>query len=139
MLFICTLSLPGLFVSRAVNVHTYKRVVMGSPQKDVRADICGQSQKPFSPPRLLDNLMTERQRTLVKSKQKPSRVGHFFLLLSCIMRVHPTNAASTIRQLPTIAYRCENSSFPLSASCVTISNPDSLSSSEKKVNPGIKS
>ncbi len=36
-------------------------------------------------------------------------------------------------------YGCENGSFPLSASCMTISNPDSLSSSETGVNPGIRS
>ncbi len=33
----------------------------------------------------------------------------------------------------TIDYRCEHSPFPVSASCVTISNPDSLSSSGSEV------
>jgi hypothetical protein len=33
-----------------------------------------------------------------------------------------------------LGYRCEYDSF---ASCVIISNPDSLSSSETRVNPGI--
>jgi hypothetical protein len=36
-------------------------------------------------------------------------------------------------------YRCEDGRFPVPASCVTISNPDSLSSSETGVNPGIRS
>jgi hypothetical protein len=35
--------------------------------------------------------------------------------------------------------RCEDGPFPVSASCVTISNPDSLSSSETGVDPGIRS
>jgi hypothetical protein len=34
----------------------------------------------------------------------------------------------------TIDYKCEDGRFPLSASCVTILNPDSLSSSETGVN-----
>jgi hypothetical protein len=38
-----------------------------------------------------------------------------------------------------IDYRCEDGRFPVSASCVTISNPDSLSSSGKGVNPGMRS
>jgi hypothetical protein len=33
----------------------------------------------------------------------------------------------------------EDGRFPVSASCVTISNPNLLSSSETAVNPGIKS
>ncbi len=36
-------------------------------------------------------------------------------------------------------FRCENGRFPASASYVTISNPDLLSSSETGVNPGIRS
>ncbi len=36
-----------------------------------------------------------------------------------------------------IDYGCEDGRFSVSASCVTISNPDSLSSSETGVNPGI--
>ncbi len=36
-------------------------------------------------------------------------------------------------------YRCEDGRFPMSASCVTISNPDSLSSNASGVNPGIES
>jgi hypothetical protein len=40
----------------------------------------------------------------------------------------------------TIEHRCEDGgSITVSASCVTISNPDSLSSSETGVNPGIRS
>ncbi len=35
-------------------------------------------------------------------------------------------------------YRCEDGRFQVSASCVTISNPDSLSSSDTGVNPGIR-
>ncbi len=35
-------------------------------------------------------------------------------------------------------YRWEDDRLPRSESCVTISNPDSLSSSETGVNPGIK-
>jgi hypothetical protein len=38
-----------------------------------------------------------------------------------------------------IDYRCEYGRFPVSASCVTISNPDLLSSRETGVNPGIRS
>jgi hypothetical protein len=38
-----------------------------------------------------------------------------------------------------IDYRCDDGRFALSASCVTISNPDLLSSSEKVINPGIRS
>ncbi len=38
-----------------------------------------------------------------------------------------------------IDYRCEDGCFPVSASCLTISNPDSLSSSETGNNPGIRS
>jgi hypothetical protein len=38
----------------------------------------------------------------------------------------------------TIDYRCEDGCFPVSASCVTISNPDSLSSSEKGFNHDIR-
>jgi hypothetical protein len=37
-------------------------------------------------------------------------------------------------------YRCEDDGyFPLSTSCVTISNPDTLSSGETWVNPEIRS
>jgi hypothetical protein len=36
-----------------------------------------------------------------------------------------------------IDYRCEDGRFPVFASCVTISNPGSLSRSETGVNPGI--
>jgi hypothetical protein len=39
----------------------------------------------------------------------------------------------------TINYRCEYGSFPVSASCVTISKPDSLYRSEIRINPGIRS
>jgi hypothetical protein len=39
----------------------------------------------------------------------------------------------------TIDYRFASGRFPVTASCVTISNPDSRSSSETGVNPGIKS
>ncbi len=42
-------------------------------------------------------------------------------------------------QLNLTDYRCEDGSFPVSASCVTISNPNSLSSSGTGVNPGIRS
>ncbi len=38
-----------------------------------------------------------------------------------------------------IDYRREDGPFPVFASCVTISHPDSLSSSETGVNPGIRS
>jgi hypothetical protein len=38
-----------------------------------------------------------------------------------------------------IDYRCEDGRFPVYASCVTISNPDSLYSSETGINPGIRS
>jgi hypothetical protein len=38
-----------------------------------------------------------------------------------------------------IDYGCEDGRFPVFASCVAISNPDSLSSSETGVNPGIRS
>ncbi len=38
-----------------------------------------------------------------------------------------------------VDYRCEDVRFPVPASCVTISNPNSLSSSETGVNPGIRS
>ncbi len=38
-----------------------------------------------------------------------------------------------------IDYRCLDCRFPVFASCVTISNPDSLSSSETRVYPGIRS
>jgi hypothetical protein len=34
--------------------------------------------------------------------------------------------------------RCEDGTFPKSASGVTVSNPDSLSSSETGVDPGIR-
>jgi hypothetical protein len=37
-----------------------------------------------------------------------------------------------------IVYRYEDGSFPVSANCVAISNPDSLSNSETRVNPGIR-
>ncbi len=37
-----------------------------------------------------------------------------------------------------IDYRCDDGRFPVSASCVTTSNPDLLSSSEKGVNPEIR-
>jgi hypothetical protein len=35
-------------------------------------------------------------------------------------------------------YECEEPLFPVSASCVTISNPDSISSSERGITSGIK-
>jgi hypothetical protein len=35
--------------------------------------------------------------------------------------------------------RCEGGRFLVSTSCVTISNHDSLSSSERSVNPGLRS
>jgi hypothetical protein len=38
-----------------------------------------------------------------------------------------------------IGYRCEDGHFLVFASCVTISNPDSLSSSGARVNLGIRS
>jgi hypothetical protein len=38
-----------------------------------------------------------------------------------------------------IAHRCDDGRFPVSASCLTISNPGSPSSSETGVNPGIRS
>jgi hypothetical protein len=38
-----------------------------------------------------------------------------------------------------VDYRCEDGKFPVSASCVPISNPDSLSSSETGVDPEIRS
>jgi hypothetical protein len=38
-----------------------------------------------------------------------------------------------------IDYRCEDGRFPVSASCVSISKPDLLSSSETGVNSGIRS
>ncbi len=44
-----------------------------------------------------------------------------------------------IRLILPIDYKREDERLPVSASCVTISNPDSLSSSETGVNPGIKS
>jgi hypothetical protein len=37
-----------------------------------------------------------------------------------------------------IDYRCEDGQFPVSTSCVTISNPDSLSRRETEVNCGIE-
>jgi hypothetical protein len=46
----------------------------------------------------------------------------------------------TTRSGPTaIDYRCKNERFPVSWSCVTIANPDTLSSSETGVNLGIRS
>jgi hypothetical protein len=39
----------------------------------------------------------------------------------------------------TIDYKCVDSGFPVSVSCVTISNHDLISSSETEVNPGIRS
>jgi hypothetical protein len=44
-----------------------------------------------------------------------------------------------IAHLYPIDWRCEDGRFPVSASCVTIPNPDSLSSSETGVNLGIRS
>jgi hypothetical protein len=41
--------------------------------------------------------------------------------------------------LGTIDYRCQDGRSPVSVGCVTIRNPDSLSSSETGVNPGEKS
>jgi hypothetical protein len=41
-------------------------------------------------------------------------------------------------ELPT-DYRCKDVRFPVISTCVTIPNPDSLSSSETRVNPGIRS
>ncbi len=38
-----------------------------------------------------------------------------------------------------IDYRCEIGRFPVSVSCLTISNPDSLSSSETRINTEIRS
>jgi hypothetical protein len=44
-----------------------------------------------------------------------------------------------IEMVHTIDYSCEDElSFLVTASCVTTSNPDSLPSSEKRVNPGIR-
>ncbi len=39
----------------------------------------------------------------------------------------------------TIDFRCENGNFSVPGSCVTISNPDSLSSTETCVISGIRS
>jgi hypothetical protein len=39
----------------------------------------------------------------------------------------------------TIDYRCEDGRFPVSTTCVTISNTDMLFSSETEVNPGMRS
>jgi hypothetical protein len=38
-----------------------------------------------------------------------------------------------------IDYRCEDGRFPVSAPCVTISNPESLFSSQALFNPGVRS
>ncbi len=38
-----------------------------------------------------------------------------------------------------VDYRCKDGRFPVSASCVTMSNPDSLSRSKTEVNTGIRS
>jgi hypothetical protein len=38
-----------------------------------------------------------------------------------------------------IDHTCEDGRFPVSADCVTVSNPDSLSSSETRANPWIRS
>jgi hypothetical protein len=43
------------------------------------------------------------------------------------------------RALRCMDYRCEGGRFLVSGNCVTISNPDLLSSSETGVNPGIRS
>jgi hypothetical protein len=43
------------------------------------------------------------------------------------------------RRVQHIDYECEDGRFPVPASCVTISNPNLLSSSETGVNPGIRS
>jgi hypothetical protein len=46
---------------------------------------------------------------------------------------------SSLEALESIDYRCEDGRFPVSASCVVISNPRSLASSETGVNPGRRS
>ncbi len=43
------------------------------------------------------------------------------------------------RPIHPIDYRCEDGRSPVSTSCVTISNPDSHSSSETGVDPKIRS
>ncbi len=48
-------------------------------------------------------------------------------------------AALSISSFYTIDYRCEDGRFPEFASCMTMSNPDLISSSETRVNPGIRS
>jgi hypothetical protein len=40
--------------------------------------------------------------------------------------------------ITTIDYRCEEGNYPVPSSCLTISNPDLLSSSETGVNSEIK-
>ncbi len=47
-------------------------------------------------------------------------------------------ASSSVKLGIHIDYRCEYGRFPVSASCLTTSNPGLLSSSETRVSPGIK-
>jgi hypothetical protein len=49
------------------------------------------------------------------------------------------NKLSWCEPVHTIDYRCEDDCCSVTASCVTISNPDLLSSNETGVNPGIRS
>jgi hypothetical protein len=50
-----------------------------------------------------------------------------------------TNMPLNSRGMRGLDYGCEDGRFLVSASCVTIPNPDLLSSSETTVNPGIRS
>jgi hypothetical protein len=65
--------------------------------------------------------------------------GHFLELLSTMTFLHKESVFKMRSRVYGIDYRCEDGRFLVSASCVTISNPDSLSSSETGVNPGIRS
>jgi hypothetical protein len=54
------------------------------------------------------------------------------------MDANVTQSSYEVRGHCGIDYRCEDGCFPVYTSCVTISNPDSLPSSETGVDPGLK-
>ncbi len=76
-------------------------------------------------------MVTQRSAPVRKSKE--SRLHHHQILNSNLM------SFDSLKLSGISDYRCEDGRFPVSSSCATIPNPDSLPSSETGVDPGIKS
>ncbi len=101
-----------------------------------------QVHEPRHPRRVLPGQQQDLQRVLEQGSQPRDQIQN---LPPCLRR-HATegNFRSNTSFCDTILNSqrlqvCEDGNCPVFASCVTISNPDSISSSETGVNPGMRS